>query len=236
MNQQLALNLFLRDDSTFENFYVGPNPEVCTYLQEMLQGKGDRFIYLWGCRGSGRSHLLQACCHLASEINFSTVYLPLAQEEEPLSPDVLSGLEWVDMVCLDDIDAIAKQPAWEEAFFHLYNRIIDGQTKLVVTASLPPREMIFQLPDLISRLSAAVIFQVQPLNVEEKLKAIKLHAKMRGMHLVDEVGFYLIRRTNGNLMRACQYLERLDRVSLAQRRRLSLSFVKQFCNEMELSA
>ncbi|MCH8256886.1 MAG: hypothetical protein IIA75_03120 [Proteobacteria bacterium] len=51
MNSQLALNIRLRDDATFEN-YVGS-------AAAKIQG-ADRILYLWGLTGSGKSHLLAA--------------------------------------------------------------------------------------------------------------------------------------------------------------------------------
>ena len=55
-----------------------------------------------------------------------------------LLKDALSGLETHEIVCLDDVDRIAGQRVWEEAIFHLYNRILDrGGLLLVSLADLP---------------------------------------------------------------------------------------------------
>ncbi|MDX2347010.1 MAG: DnaA regulatory inactivator Hda, partial [Legionella sp.] len=75
MNHQLALAVQLNDDATFNDYCWGENTQLQKELDAALSNTGERFIYLWGAEGSGKSHLLQACCqHLAS--HDSHIYLP----------------------------------------------------------------------------------------------------------------------------------------------------------------
>ena len=72
--QQLTLSVALRDDATFDNFYAGTNTTVLQCLQDFAGLQSEPFVYLWGPAASGRSHLLQACCHA----NTQAVYLDLS--------------------------------------------------------------------------------------------------------------------------------------------------------------
>lgn len=224
---QLAMGLSLRDEATFENFVVGDNIEIRDHLRQAASGVGRKdIIYLCGTRGLGCSHLLQACCHHAHAQGASSVYLPLGQAAM-LDPQMLIGLEHLSLICMDDLHAIAGQLAWEEAIFHLYNRALEAGCQLVVAANTLPKQIGLQLPDLVSRLSWGVVYQLHALTDAEKLTVLTLRATRRGMTLSDEVGKYLLThcpRHMGTLMAA---LEALDSASLAAQRRLTIPFIKE---------
>jgi DnaA family protein len=61
--QQLTLPVSVRDDARFANYFAGPNAQVVYSIQDQWRDTGEPFIYLWGAKGVGCSHLLQAACH-----------------------------------------------------------------------------------------------------------------------------------------------------------------------------
>ena len=128
MSQQLALNLRLKDGSSFNNFFPGPNREALERLRAAVvaaatQEKAlDKMLFLWGPEGGGKSHLLQAACRLAQELGMAPVYVPLAEAAE-LSPSLLEDAEKAPLVCLDDMERIAGRADWEAALFSLTERM-----------------------------------------------------------------------------------------------------------------
>ncbi len=184
-NPQLALGLSLRDDATFSNFYEGDNAQLIRYLKDFLLSHDEPFIYLWGEPSVGRSHLLQACCHEIGD-HQSVVYLALKENRE-LVPDVLESLEQMDLVCLDDIDAVLRNTDWEKALLHFYNRARDNNTRLLVVGNSLPTQLSCQLADLQSRLSWGLLFQVIRLTDDQKIAAFQMPARKRGMILQAEV-------------------------------------------------
>jgi DnaA family protein len=223
---QLPLGLGLRDEMTFDSYCVGVNQHVLTCLRDMLQGTGESFIYLWGEHGVGRTHLLQACCHALDSVDLSTLYLPLAEAEQ-LSPDMLEGMESMDLICLDSINAVVGQRPWEEAIFHLYNRALASNTRLIIASDVVPGQLPCLMPDLKSRLTQGLVLQVKSLADDEKLAALQLRAQRRGLSLSDEVGQYLLRHYPRNMTVLFEALEQLDHASLVEQRRLTIPFVKQ---------
>jgi DnaA family protein len=221
MNSQLPLHLRLRDSATFANYFPGPNAQ----LLHCLEQRREPFVYLWGAGGSGKSHLLQAACHAASEMGAGAAYLPLA-ELSGMSPDLLEGLEQMGVIAIEDIETVAGNREWEVALFHLYNRVREQGGRLYVAGSVPPASLGLTLPDLVSRLSWGPVFQLEPLSDEEKLRALQLRAKGRGMVLSDEVAGYLMKHTERDLHNLFELLERLDRESLAAQRKLTIPFVR----------
>ncbi|RDI39847.1 DnaA regulatory inactivator Hda [Aquicella lusitana] len=223
---QLTLGLSLKDEATFDNFYAGKNAEMISALKKTSVGEGERVVYLCGSRGQGLSHLLQACCHYAHQQQRSSVYLPLAQLL-PLSPEVLSGLEMLSLICLDDVHVVAGLPEWEEAIFHLYNRIYDAGGSVVITGNELPKSIPMRLPDLVSRLSWGVVYQLYPLSDEEKRIVLTMSAMRRGISLPEEVGKYILTHCPRHMGTLVAALDALDKASLAAQRRLTIPFVKE---------
>lgn len=122
---------------------------------------------------------LQAVCHLGEQQGRTAVCISIA-ELEPFGADALSGLEGHDIVCLDDVDRIAGQQVWEEAIFHLYNRIQDRGGLLLVSLSDLPASLPFGLPDLVSRFSHGLVIQLGIYRDEDRLKILRARAEQRG--------------------------------------------------------
>ena len=57
---QLLLNIHPSAEKTLENFVVGNNHECIEALNNFLHSNNNQFIYLWGDKGSGKSHLSEA--------------------------------------------------------------------------------------------------------------------------------------------------------------------------------
>jgi DnaA-homolog protein len=59
--QQLPLDISPPEAPDFENYVAGPNAEAFARVRELAAGTlREAIVYLWGERGSGRSHLLHA--------------------------------------------------------------------------------------------------------------------------------------------------------------------------------
>jgi DnaA family protein len=224
---QLTFSLGSNDEAVFDNFYLGKNAEIIDLLKRTARGEGERMIYLCGTQGQGCSHLLQACCHYAYQNQRTSTYLPLASLVVSHSPEVLSNLESLMLVCIDDLDAIAGKPEWEEAIFHLYNRVYDAGGRIIIAAHDLPKAISIKLPDLVSRLSWCVVYQLHPLLDDEKLLVLKMRANHRGIGLSDEIGKYILTHSPRQMSTLFAALDALDQASLAAQRRLTIPFVKE---------
>lgn len=224
-SQQLALGLGLRDDSTFDTFYPGKNLQVIAHLKQLSQAEGEPFLYIWGKKGVGCTHLLQAACHWGHARDKRNVYYSLASLNA--KPSMLHGLDKLDLVCLDDIQAIQGNQQWEEALFHAFNHCRASHTRLLIAAHHPPQNCGIALPDLRSRLMWGVTYQVHDLDDAELLMALQLRAHQRGLELPDEVGEFIIRRCPRSMPELYSLLDRLDAASLVAQRKLTIPFVKE---------
>ena len=226
MTRQLPLSVQLKQDISFDTFVPGRNGETLGALVELLSGDGDQFLFLWGSRGVGKTHLLQAACAQAQAAGKDVAYLPLSQVRE-LDPGVLQNLDLLDLNCLDDIQCICGRSEWEKAVFTLFNRLREQGGRMVISADTPPARLPVALADLKSRLTWGPAYRVQGLDDEDRLRLLVQSAGRRGLELSPETGRYLLhrcRRDNHSLQRL---LDHLDRYSMATQRRLTIPLVRE---------
>ena len=224
---QLTLGLNLRDDATFSNFYcVEKNRLMLMSLHASAIGRGEPFIYIWGPKGTGRSHLLQASCHAGHQVGLTTLYLPL-NDVHALKPEILEGLEALHLICVDDIQNIAGKKEWEVAFFDFFNRMQEAHKRLIIAANLQPQSLNMALKDLVSRLTSGTTYPICELSDEQKIEALILRAKARGMLLKEDVAKFLFRRFPRDMSSLFGALDVLDKTSIEAQRRLTIPFVKE---------
>ncbi len=224
---QLSLPLYLPDDETFASFWPGTNSSLLAALRGALEQQHGGYIYFWSREGGGRSHLLHAACTEISSRDEAVGYVPL-DKRTWFVPEVLEGMEQLALVCIDNIECIAGDEAWEMAIFDLYNRILEtGKTRLLITGDRPPRQLNLKLADLASRLDWGQIYRLQPLSDEEKLQALQLRSGLRGFQLPEDVGRFLLKRLDREMRTLFETLDRLDHASITAQRKLTIPFVKE---------
>ena len=223
--QQLPLTFEPRERYTFNTFISGQNQLAVDLVRNMANGDGEAQILIWADKGIGKSHLLQAACNLASQSRMTVCYLP-AREIIGNTTQIFEGLEQLDMVCIDDIDALMPSAAWEEALFDLINRIRDAGKSILLAANTSPESSSIKLADLRSRLGWGPVFHLHELNDQDKIKALQIRADQSGLEMADNVANYLLTHYPRDLFDLFVRLDHLDKASMAMQRRLTVPFVK----------
>lgn len=220
---QLALPLKLEDHAVFESFWPAGNDALVSFLRELTTSGDGPGCWMWGAAATGKTHLLQAVCERSRD---AAVYVPLA-EFRTAGPEILDGLSSRRFVCLDDVDRVAGITDWELALFELYNGITDSNGVLLATASAAPRECRFDLADLESRFSLLPAFRVHALGEADRIKALQLRARFRGLDLPDDTANFLLHRSKRDMASLYALLDRLDTAALEAQRRLTIPFVRE---------
>ena len=220
---QLALPLRLADHAVFGSFFDTGNETLVATLKDLADGSAGQGCWIWGGAATGKTHLLQAACDRAGD---RSVYVPLAMLA-PAGPELLEGLASRELICLDDIHAVAGEADWEAALFDLCNQALDAERALVVAAPMSSRECPIELPDLQSRLARLPAFKVRSLNEPDRVAALQLRAQHRGIELPDDTARYLLTRSRRDMASLYELLDRLDTEALRAQRRLTIPFVRE---------
>lgn len=221
MTTQLTLEMALKQHNTFERWLVGPNQELVFLLGQLGQPPVEKGLYIWGPAGSGKTHVLQAHCRDRAEAGKRVMYLPLTG----LEPSCLNDMEQLSLLVLDDVDHVFGDRAWEQALCQLYNQL-SPMSALIMAATEPVALAGIVLPDLRSRLTSLLAYQLQALDDVDKRTVLKTQALDRGLELSDQVCDYLFNHYSRSLSDQLAILGRLDQASLSHQRRLTIPFVK----------
>jgi DnaA-homolog protein len=232
MAEQLPVKFEFRANQTFDDFYPGSNQEILAQLKKTVTGTGEQFIFLWGEPGHGKSHLLQACCHEASNQGFSAFYLNLS-DSVSTDPELFTGLEGLEIVCIDNIDALAGLEDWELAFFNFFNQHRDRNHRLILSASCAPNTLVFTLPDLQTRINWGLSLKIQALDDNDKIAALTFKAQQMGFDIPPQAARFLLTHYDRNLSSLWLMLDKLDWASLAAKRKLTIPFLKQILEQQD---
>lgn len=228
--EQLSLQLYLPISHRLSNFVYGANEQAVQSLLHHLQNPGSGNFLIYGPEASGKSHLLAGACHWASEHILTSAYLPM-KELKSYGVSLFEGLESLYCLAVDDIQEIAADRAWEVALFSLINRVEHSQSLLVLASNTAPGALPWSLPDLRSRIGAALIYRLEELSEQDKRGALRRMAADRGLTLSDAILEYLFSRRSRGMHELVHSLQKLDEQSLSQKRRLTLPFVKSVLGE-----
>lgn len=225
--RQLPLALKLRQGKDFAGFVCAEDADLIPLLQSLSGGDIGQ-AYLYGEAGSGKSHLLEACVAQVEQRGARASLLSASLLKE-LPPAVLAGMEdGLCLLALDDVDALAGRPEWEEALFHFYNRCRAQQVALLFAGRLSPRQAGFGLPDLTTRLGAGPVLCLALPDEAGLMRLLQQQARDRGLQLSEELAQFMLKRAPRQPAALAQLMERLDQAALADGRRLSIPFVKQW--------
>lgn len=223
--RQIPLGVRLPDRALFASFLPARNTEALEHARRLAQAQEGGLTWLCGPRGSGKTHLLQAICAAAAE-RMRAGYVPLAQVAS-LGVGVLEGLRQLECLCLDDVDCVAGEAAWERAIFALLRELEECGGRLILAAQAPPALVSWALADLGSRCAAGTVLQLRLLDEEERHAALQLRAHLRGLELPDETWQWLQRRFPRDMRTLYELLDTLDEAALAAQRRLTVPFIRE---------
>ncbi|WP_338466606.1 ATPase [Novosphingobium sp. ZN18A2] len=127
---------------------------------------------------------------------------------------------------VDDADRLP-----EDELFHRWNRAQANGTPLLLVSSALPGEWKIALPDLASRLGAALLVEIGPPEDELLAGLIEQHAARRGLALCDGAAAYLLPRMVRAHAAAEALVETIDRLSLERKAPVTISLLREALGE-----
>ena len=225
VTEQLLLPIGFPDSASFENFFPGRSVEVVEGLRSLLSAKSTGPFFLYGKEGTGKSHLLFSLLAELGSRGVPAAYLSLA--ETSVDPESLNAIDTTGWVCIDDIDAWAGSREREQHLFSLFEHVNQDAGTLIAAGLHRPANLGLALEDLSSRLGSGVVYRLLELNDDERRQALRRRAELRGLSLGDEALGYMLTRTSRSTSDLFDLLDRIDRASLLEGRRVTVPFLRK---------
>jgi DnaA family protein len=213
--QQLLLELAPPPPPTLENFFPGRNGAALKALRGAIEG-GEGFVFLWGPRGSGKTHLLRG---FAEGAKAKRVAAYIAGENS----DWARAAE-LEAASVDDVARLDE--SGQIAAFDLCNRLRTSGGSLAASGAAPPDGLALRA-DLRSRLASGIVLQLHSLSEAEKIAALRERARSRGIALANDLLRYLLTHLERDMGTQIAVLDALDRYSLQQKRPITLPLLRE---------
>ena len=222
---QIPLQLEPRRPDRFDEFVAGPNENALAAVRQLLDETSGS-LFLSGPEGSGKSHLLNALCHAARENGLAAFYIALKRLPEEAAAS-LEGLQVLDLVCVDDLDAVAGNPVWENALFACFNEVRAAHGRLLVSSSQSLASLELCLPDLASRLAWGVRQNLRLPDDDGKLQILQQRARTLRIDLPEDVQNYLLKHSKRDMSSLLLALERLKDVAFVSKRKITVPLTRE---------
>lgn len=214
--------IFDFDNQAYPNFakFLG---QANQELLQVLEHLHEPLVYVWGQEGRGKSHLLKAWTAQALALGRAAQYWdarnrPFDFTEAQAEFIAIDGIEFLD-------------DAEQQDLFHLFNQIRDGHHGyLLMSANSPPMQLDIR-EDLRTRMAYALVYEIKPLNDDDKLDALKSLAHSRQLAIGDDLFVYLLQHWRRDMDSLVTMVQRLDDYSLMSGRRITLPLLKKLLEE-----
>lgn len=221
--KQLALDIGLPVGPTFKNFFAGSNQAAVKHLELWVGERSSAVvrsplpIYLWGERGSGKTHLLKAVGQALRQQGENVAWLDASVQQPPEFNPAWSVL------LLDDVQAYSSLQ--QHAAFNWFINAQTHQRGVLAAGELPPADLKLR-DDLRSRLGWGHVFQLNLLSEPERRAVLRQAAEARGVFLSDEVMDFMLTRFSRDLGSLMELLNLIDGYAMQTQRAITIPLIK----------
>ncbi len=196
----------------FENFVVGPSNSLAyAAARAIAQRPGELYnpLFIYGCSGLGKTHLLHAIGNEIVAHNKNAIIL--YQTADRFVTEFIYAIRFdkihrfqkkyqlVDVLLIDDIQFISNKETTQEAFFHIFNSLYDARKQLVFSSDTYPQNINGIAERLRSRLASGMVTDIHQPCIEVKTAILKRKAESSGEILHDDVAHFLASHVTSNI-------------------------------------
>jgi chromosomal replication initiator protein len=209
-------------DYTFTNFVVGSSNQFAHAAALAVANQPAEAynpLILYGGTGLGKTHLLHAVAHRIRQHHptWRVVYLPA----ESFMRELLQALHHermdafqehyrqADVLLVDDLQFMAGRERTQEAFLHTFNALYEAKKQIVLSSDKPPQDIAPLAARLRSRLTAGLMADLQPPDLETRLAILDRKASLHGILLPPGVAMSIATRVRTNVSELEQCLARI---------------------------
>ncbi|PHZ86111.1 HdaA/DnaA family protein [Paremcibacter congregatus] len=219
---QIPFNIPVREAFNAEDYLVtASNVEAVNWIDRWPDWRGVHCTILYGTRGCGKTHL-------------SHVW----QQKTGAKYGDLTQITTADLdqmpacLVLEDVDGLLTDIEQQEMLFHLYNWQKEKGGSLLLTAAQHPKHWSLSLPDLQSRMLAAISIEIGAPDDELLAAVIVKQFTDRQITVPQEVVNYLMLRIERSFAAARDIVSRIDTLALSRQRKITVPLVRNLLDDL----
>lgn len=209
----------------FQTFVVGAaNRLAVSAARAVAQSPGAAYnpLFIYSHSGLGKTHLLLATAHLATELapQLRVRHVALGEMVDELHGAVAAGnvaefregFHDVDMLLLDDVQFLAGQRETQAELLKLFDLLRRGGRQIVLASDRPPAEISDIDEQLITRFSGGLIVDIDKPDYETRVAILRRKCEERSarfpagvVEAVARIGHGNVRELEGALTRLVAY-------------------------------
>ena len=205
--------LDLNKGYTFDNFVEGRSNQLAraaaVQVSENVGGSSYNPLLLYGGVGLGKTHLMHAVGNSIAEKhpNLKVAYMYSQRFMEDMVRAIEHGTmsdftqyyRSVDVLLMDDIQFLAKGMKTQEEFFHVFNRLQEDGSQIVLTCDRYPKEIEGLEERLESRFVWGMTAPLEPPELETRVAILMKKAELEKVELPSEAAFFIAERIRSNV-------------------------------------
>lgn len=205
--------LDLNKEFTFDSFVEGRSNQLARaaalQVSENVGGASYNPLLLYGGVGLGKTHLMHAVGNSIADRhpNLKVAYMYSQRFMEDMVRAIEHGTmsdftqyyRSVDVLLMDDIQFLAKGMKTQEEFFHVFNRLQEDGSQIVLTCDRYPKEIEGLEERLESRFVWGMTAPVEPPELETRVAILMKKAETERVDLPSEAAFFIAERIRSNV-------------------------------------
>lgn len=206
---------------------VGNNPGSSSYNP----------LFIYGSTGLGKTHLIHAIGnHVLAEnpdkivryVHAEDYYSDVVRAYQQKSFDIFKRTyRSLDVLLLDDVQFLHGKTRSQEEFFYLFNALIEARKQIIITCDTYPKDVNGLDDRLVTRFDWGLTVQIEPPELEMRVAILQKKADAEGIHLNDEVAFFIAKHLRSNVRELEGALKKVLAYSSFHGRAIALDLAKE---------
>ncbi len=225
---------------TFDNLIVGKANDLARAAAiQVANNPGVAYnpLFIYGGAGLGKTHLIHAIGNtIAAEspekvvryVHAEDYYSDVVRAYQQKSFDSFKRTyRSLDVLLLDDVQFFNGKNRSQEEFFFLFNALIEARKQIIITCDTYPKDINGLDDRLVTRFDWGLTVQIEPPELEMRVAILKKKAEAEGMHLDDEVAFFIAKHLRSNVRELEGALKKVLAYSSFHGRVIALDLAKE---------